>query len=1140
MSALDRARRYRAPTAILVALIFLGACLGVMGLMAPAPQVANWFPPLTFELAEEKTDVVTDTSKRRAVFLIDCSNSMSTSVGTQAKTRWTVARNRIGDLLRDLQSKSPCIEVELRFFGYKKSELPKPATQRLCKQQDVDVLLSAVPETPPSAGGTPLSESLYEHLGEALRTKPKSGYDWFYFCLVTDADTDDTKSEKGKFEKVLRQASAEIGGFTAVTATVGDDQKIADFAKRYGFGEAEDISKVLPKPPPPRIRFRLQLDPVGQTLVSSKLARDGDQVPLELVLAKGQNLVAGLELTAAFQGKPLEVQSQGNGRWSAQLKLDVSVASGVSGTLQITPLIKGIPIERVIAIPVVFPASKTLPPDKWTWEMPPHLRVDTPGSFAATVGQFKTAVWVFTSPSGKDERVEEIAVARPFAEAGTWKVGIEIVADNGDKVKRSLGTVEVVDASFQLVPPQEPIRAGDPSAQVAIQSIGKSKVGQWTAEVNGKPAEFTPGNGAVIVPAVAIKEPGSCVLNVKSNSDIGNYEWSQTEVLDVQVRPLISSLVDTVSFVEGERTVAVPIRVTGDVGDKLQVLVDGKKVQTVDTGYPPDGPKLLAKTLVVDIPAGCSQNLKVELLPSIQGACPTTTVKLVMREADLKVVKVKPEDGKLVKADGSATLSVELRGDDIKVVDGVAVEIAFDSSPTGQSSPLRAEMRGQPPSGAVGIPANLPPAKHEVFARIIGGRLRGDIFPRKFELIGFVEIAKPDLRVVCDSTKPALGQPLVFKTTGVKEEEASGWTWTVEGAELDPNDAKKPTISLTPDKWGPIKARVEVTVRGGVKVSSELTVETTGESPGVNPTTDTDRPRRGQESVQLQPGLTGSSKGWRYRLWRTDAEGNRADSPEREEEFDTSRTSVPVSLVPKDGKPDLNHYEIEVEVIPFSGDPKPLLPALLRGRVLPQPQWVWWAIAVALLLWVTYRIWKWLSGNEPIRWELQFSASDPGPATGDFAMSSLRIGPPRRHPSGNSPAYSGWNRREKEALIPLWCLRDRSDSGDLDWIADGGAENLKLVVRNYWQRPFYRSPGPEDGWSEAEGVHAPLDGDVRFSETKRLVAATGADGRPRSIYVRMRCPRGRDPLFWIFWVWSIVVLITGAALLPVFNIILLR
>jgi hypothetical protein len=680
-------------------------------------------------------------------------------------------------------------------------------------------------------------------------------------------------------------------------------------------------------------------------------------------------------------------------------------------------------------------------------------------------------------------------------------------------------------------------------------------------ELNGGPIEGAPNDlssGAEGTKATISKDSlvaGTARVRVTSISKTGSYEWSHERDIDVTPRPFIG-IRPTSELLEGEESLEVELVVGGEVGPEVVPSFNGINgsvlaVPALEKGVrqPPPPLKVLAKDF-----KGETLELKVSSA-STPPLCDPATATVSMKRAELDVKLVSPLDGATVEANGMETITLKLDGREADRFRGKGVRMEVTIEDSGKAGVTLSATEDANGEWRVMIPNGLRPGRHPYGVQMTGGGLRPDIFQRKPAPF-FFDVAIPKLDIVqipasAGGIAIAPGKPLTLGLAGVPAAnlDVNKIIWqatfkpTANGSPAVsvpvPNGA---TMNWAAPEWGSLDLEVDAPMVDGTPLKSKRTITVQGTSPGAKPTLSDTSPQQGTKSLTLTPGLTGDFRSFSVELWECDRSGKIVgEAPAwRSQNFASDPGTVDVPIMADVIGRDIEHFEVRVSVGPYPGDPKGSpAPVAVVGRIVPAPLWHWWLLCVLALLAIAWLLWQRLSGNEPLRWDLEFSSRNPGAASdaGEVAMSRVPVREARKHPDGTFPPYAGWNRGTKEAFIPLWLLKDRSDELDLEWLSEDQLANLKLRVRSFWSNPIDRIPGPDQGWAEAEQFHAALDGDPRFSCTKRLCAPKGPAGQQRYLYVRMRCPRGQDPRMWVLWMYCVSAAVASISLLPVFHII---
>ncbi len=334
-----------------------------------------------------------------------------------------------------------------------------------------------------------------------------------------------------------------------------------------------------------------------------------------------------------------------------------------------------------------------------------------------------------------------------------------------------------------------------------------------------------------------------------------------------------------------------------------------------------------------------------------------------------------------------------------------------------------------------------------------------------------------------------------------------------------------------PNEWGIHEVGVNIWFDDGSMLSDRKPVEVRGTSPSADPRVEPSEIPMGTTAVILTPNLKGDCEAVRVTV-----RGKNSDGTQFEHEVPCAREQSEIDIpVP----PEVTQFEVVVTPIQFKGDRGRIESSSQRVIVVPRAQWWWWLLALAVLLIISWRLGKHLFGNEPMRWTLEFWPEDLGPPTADCGnYASLAIASRIKSSEGRGKPYRGWSRSDKSAYIPLWCLQEQLGGDETAWLSDGTNADLTIKLRNFWFDPFHALPGPDNHWGVAEQRHGAGDsGSDRVSATYRLAAPRAHRDTPaRELWVRVRCPKGGDPLLWVFWVWVACAAIALVALLPVFHL----
>ena len=344
-------------------------------------------------------------------------------------------------------------------------------------------------------------------------------------------------------------------------------------------------------------------------------------------------------------------------------------------------------------------------------------------------------------------------------------------------------------------------------------------------------------------------------------------------------------------------------------------------------------------------------------------------------------------------------------------------------------------------------------------------------------------------------------------------------------------------MNVTPTSMKPCTIQAKILMKNGTVFDSQVQAVAILETPiSFSPKLPT-HIAEGADVINLIPGLTGDYKGIDVAL-EYQVDGSTVNVPVSCTAGQCKENLIPIAL-PKqfDGVLD---FEVIVRPIGHYADQYVPEALTLPVSIDPRAQWWWWLLCLAGFILVGWRLAKQFFGNEPLRWSLEFGLEDPGAPTIDSgSLASLAVNSKCKDPDGRLESYNGWSRRDKSAYVPLWYLRDRIGNEGTEWMAEGGYGNLPIKIRNFWSDPFAVLPSVDQGWGVQEQRHGASDvQDARTSVTYRLMAPQRERGAiPRELWLRARCPRGGDPLVWIFWTWVGISVISLVVLLPVFHMV---
>lgn len=389
-------------------------------------------------------------------------------------------------------------------------------------------------------------------------------------------------------------------------------------------------------------------------------------------------------------------------------------------------------------------------------------------------------------------------------------------------------------------------------------------------------------------------------------------------------------------------------------------------------------------------------------------------------------------------------------------------------------------------------------------------------------------LASPKVLELPTEAQP--GKPITAKILkGIPLDKVKEIHW--KGPGDDENDSGPSTTHATrqfvSDAWGNQAVTVEVVMLDGSKITEEGNVAVKGDSPTLDVKLDPNPVTGGTKLIKLKPGLSGDCKKISVIVQTPDGApiGSAKD-------YEPSQTDIPIDVPPT-----IENFQVVVTAVPFPLDPSPPQPSITKIIVVPPAQWWWWIACLIGFALVAWRLFKYLFGNEPMLWTLEFGLNDPGPPTSDSGeLASLAISSTVRDSEKAYPPYKGWSRRDKSAFVPLWLLHDRIGNEEAGWLKENQNPHIQFKIRNFWSDPFVNLPSFEQGWGVPEQRFPPVDSqDGRTSTTYKLLAPNPNSEYPHHIYLRARCPKGADPLLWIFWTWIVISLISLTILLPVFH-----
>lgn len=385
------------------------------------------------------------------------------------------------------------------------------------------------------------------------------------------------------------------------------------------------------------------------------------------------------------------------------------------------------------------------------------------------------------------------------------------------------------------------------------------------------------------------------------------------------------------------------------------------------------------------------------------------------------------------------------------------------------------------------------------------------------------------------------GREAAFQLTNVDAQKIKQIDWKVRlpGESSWKDEPKQEDfIHLTPSRCGTLAIQAVVTTNDGQTLNPvEAHFDVIASPPSANPKLAKTSVLIGTKTVAVEPNLKGTFK--TARLWLV-PKGAPHDAPPvlEPKTFDQDPGTVQIDLPEARLGVGRRDYEVRVEMEGYPGcvsEWKQLSPPILK--VVPRAKVEIWALALLIL----GAIWKWLYdllwGNEPMRWWIDYAFSDPGPPMADGGGNySIYIADKMSASGTHRTHYLGWSRQRKEAFVPLWLFADRADSTDASWLNDPRWSEATLKIIRYWQNPFVLTGDLGTVW-KSENPHGDLESTESISRTLRLQPPWDGAGQPPAIWMRMHAPRGRDPLLWILWIYTLAALACLAWLIPYLGLV---
>lgn len=1086
-------------------------------------------PTWKLEIVPDQVAGAPNSGRRMAILLVDRSLSMGDPWGTgKGVCRWDKVYSEIKKRLEDLRITSPGIEVRIRFFNNRTDCLPS-LSEKLTDENSVSRLFAQFPKVKPDEGGTALYEALWNVCVQTTEENKQKPIEWLYFELFSDGKDEDSNSDftnwQGQFKKLKEQLAA-------IEATVFPVGKEAEqMLKDKVFGLLVPIGNKIPTPPAPRVSYKIQNRSDQTSVVSTNiLARVGQNypVPIEINLEKVpvndrealfKAFKIGVETDLPFKitGSPFEMGLMKNVELSPT---DDNVTKGAVAVLTLkvdqpsdapnpAPILRGSENYKISFRPAVAPPNA----DAWKVDYEPVIKINTPADFFVNLVPPFEVDWTFSDGQMKSGP----GVSAQFKKSGTMTAFIVAKTHDDQKgVKKDRAVVaEVVDAEFHIVGGYHQKATIGDEPEFKIEKVGGSPA-QYQWFVNGADK----GKGETV--KIKFESVGEEYVSCTATSDKGKFEWYQSVKVEVKTAPKIV-LQDINRIVEGLKTYSVVVKVY-ELDENVK-LTCGKFEDEKTPDFANPASKICE--VVFDVPyKEISNAMKkdtgfVEILATCGKMEARRTVPI--QRSEFAPFLKDPAENATALSGGKTQLILGVKpNEDEKIVDSILVKVvdAVGEKIADGNLSLQAGFK---------IDVHPEVGKH-VGKLIVSAavELKFPIFERELIEIGHLSLKDPKFLELPTEAQP--GKPITAKILEVIPlDKVKIITWNGPGD--DGNDSGPPashaTRNFVPDEWGNQSVRVEVVMLDDSKIIGEGNVAVKGVSPTLDVKLDPNPVTGGTKMIKLKPGLSGDCKNIIVSVQTPN--GVLIGSPK---DYGPSQTDIPIDVPPT-----IENFQVVVTAVSFTKDPSPPKPSTTTIIVVPPAQWWWWIACLIGFALVAWRLFKYLIGNEPMLWTLEFGLNDPGPPTSDSGeLASLAISSTVRDSEKAYPPYKGWSRRDKSAFVPLWLLHDRIGNEEAGWLKENQNPHIQFKIRNFWSDPFVNLPSFEQGWGVPEQRFPPVDSqDGRTSTTYKLLAPNPNSEYPHHIYLRARCPKGADPLLWIFWTWIVISLISLTILLPVFH-----
>ena len=1139
-------------------------------LFASNPALAqNALPVWNLKIVSDSASPAgpTVSGRRLAVLVIDKSRSMrgkDNEDGGSGEPRWNTAKGKVGQLIRNLSEVSPGIEVQI--FSFHKKLNSDPLCFVLGDKLMTEERLQDFFAIEDLEDGTCLYQAISQTCDKVLQEHKSNPIEWLCYAVISDGE--DTKSPKEfgvkkeregdklgplNWKTKLAELSSAIPTEKVVIAVGPDARKMVSDGD---FGVLKELKEGdLPKPPPSRRAYVLQKGDNQGSLVGTKLLAVINtqyevpihvEFPVEMDQA-ARNLMAAsitLNITSkppfAVGGSPLKVAG-GMGVKVTPTNA-AKVADGVSADLSVsvsqklppnpkdaTPSLRG-----AVEVSYVFRSSNA---KDWKIIAPKPTQVGEQASFVVLHPEETPSnriTWTFSN--GQVGTGESVGVK--CTKGGVFTA---TVSAPGMDSPVPPSEFRVIDADFEIQLSAEKVIQGKDSTLSAVPKGPDEAEYAWFVE-----GRSPPSGGKMFTSRFDML--GRVKVVCIATSKVGGFTWKREALVDVSPPP---SLVLREPYVIDEgaaeyKFTCAAFDLSGPVTLQLGGFSTTKNVDakgqrgTVEFTVRASDVKIALEPEKFEVVASVScgtvgqRDIHIDVIPAKIEPRLIKPVKGddVLRFGEPTTFEFEVFDG----ASNAETTSHQMKAKLVQISGGRVV-VEHDPSEKLQFlfTPVAGEHQGA----------------FEFKAQVVGDRL---LFDREEKTLRVFKLESPSnfLDLPKEVTKDGTKDGIRIGTTAVASlndkfraslslnpDLVDSVTWTIDGESSTSQGLVETKKPVTPKSMQPCKIQAKINMKNGTVLDSQVQSVVIHETPiSFTPKLPT-HIAEGADVINLKPGLTGDYKGIDVKLKYQGPDGLPVTTTVPCTAGQCKDDLIPIAL-PKqfDGVLD---FEVIVTPIPHCADQTGEYdPFTFPVSIDPRAQWWWWLLCLAGFILVGWRLAKQFFGNEPLRWSLEFGLEDPGAPTIDSgSLASLAVNSKCKDPDGRLESYNGWSRRDKSAYVPLWYLRDRIGNEGTEWMAEGGYGNLPIKIRNFWSDPFAVLPSVDQGWGVQEQRHGASDvQDARTSVTYRLMAPQRERGAiPRELWLRARCPRGGDPLVWIFWTWVGISVISLVVLLPVFHMV---